>query len=210
MRFLDLGAPLRGALAAGLVGVAGAWNGPAVLALALTGGLAFFDLGRRRRVEHAATITRDPYGAAMQLAFLALLCAGAWENRSPEATWRSPGLLGVAGSGLLLAGVGLRHSAARALGRHFTVALALLDDHELVASGPYRWIRHPNYAALLLIALGTAMMVGSTLALGVAIALWLPLALLRIRAEERVLEARLGPRWTEYASTRWSLLPGVY
>jgi protein-S-isoprenylcysteine O-methyltransferase len=202
----------RGIAAAVLVGFAGAWNVPTVLVLSLVSGLTAFDLGRRNRDErtHGAGLLRDPYGIAMQVAFLVLMCAGAWDNRSPELTWRAPGVYGVIGLALILCGVRLRQSAARALGRHFTVVLSVLPDHELVASGPYRWLRHPNYAGLLLIAFGTAIMVRSPLFLVGTLVLWLPLALLRIRAEERVLEGRLGARWTEYASGRWSLVPGLY
>jgi protein-S-isoprenylcysteine O-methyltransferase len=108
---------------------------------------------------------------------------------------------------VVLAGVSLRRSAARALGRHFTVGLSLLADPELVVSGPYRWLRHPNYAGLLMIACGTAMMVRSPHALGVALAVWLPLALLRIRKEEHVLHERLGGAYTDYTRRRWCLVP---
>ena len=206
---------IRGAAAAALVGFAGHWNGPTVLILTLASGLSFFDLGRRSRRERVArssdpAFEPDPYGTAMQLAFLAVLCAGAWDNRAPEATWRSPGLLGGGGFAVILAGVRLRRSAARALGRHFTVALSLLADHELIATGPYRWLRHPNYAGLLLIAFGTATMVRSPRAAGVTLVVWLPLVLLRIRAEERVLQERLGSVYTDYTRDRWCLVPGVY
>lgn len=203
---------IRGAVAAGLVGTFGAWNGPTVLAFAIAAGLSFFDLSRRDRGERAvpATLAPDPYGVGMELAFLALLSAGAWENRAQELRWSSPGWAGVAGAAVIFAGMGLRQSAARALGRHFTVALAVLDDHELIADGPYRWIRHPNYAGLLMIAVGTALMARSRLALLVALAVWLPLALLRIREEERALHQRLGPRWDAYARDRWMLIPGIY
>ena len=206
----------RAIAAALLVGFAGAWNGPTVLVLVVASGLTTFDLGRRDRGERskltaaADGFLRDPYGMAMQVAFLLLMCAGAFENRAPERTWESPGGYGVIGMAVILVGVQLRQSAARALGRHFTVVLSVLPDHELVSSGPYRWLRHPNYASLLLIALGTGIMVRSPLFLAGTLALWLPLALMRIRAEERVLESRLGERWTEYANRRWSLLPGVY
>ena len=203
---------IRGAAAAALVGFAGHWNGPTVLILTLASGLSFFDLGRRARVERmpGTVFEPDPYGTAMQLAFLAVLCAGAWDNRAPEATWRSPGLLGGGGFAVILAGVRLRRSAARALGRHFTVALSLLADHQLIATGPYRWLRHPNYAGLLLIAFGTATMVCSPRAAGVTLVVWLPLVLLRIRAEERGLHERLGSAYADYTRERWCLVPGVY
>ena len=203
---------LRAAAAALVVGFAGAWNGPTVMALVIATALCAFDLGRRDREErgNAEGFLRDPYGMAMQLAFLALMCAGAWDNRVPLRTWQHPGLYGVVGAIVLLIGIRLRRSAARALGRHFTVVLSVLPDHELVSTGPYRWLRHPNYAGLLLIAIGTGIMVRSPLFLAGAVLLWLPLALLRIREEERVLRGRLGARWAEYASRRWSLVPGVY
>jgi protein-S-isoprenylcysteine O-methyltransferase Ste14 len=203
---------IRGAAAAALVGFAGHWNGPTVLILALASGLSFFDLGRRDRNERTPGTAFEPdlYGTAMQLAFLAVLCAGAWDNRAPEVTWRSPGLLGIGGFAVILAGACLRQSAARALGPHFTVALSLLADHQLIATGPYRWLRHPNYAGLLLIAFGTAMMVWSPKAAGVTLVVWLPLVLLRIRAEERVLHERLGSVYADYTRARWCLVPGVY
>ena len=204
---------IRGVAAAALVGFAGNWSGPRVLVLALASGLSFFDLGRRDRVERGAGSTAfeaDLYGPAMQLAFLGVLCAGAWDNRAPQVGWHPPGLLAACGLAVILAGVGLRRSAARALGRHFTVGLTLLADHELIATGPYRWLRHPNYAGLLMIAFGTAMMVESPRAFGVTVVVWLPLALLRIIKEERVLRERLGNAYADYVRERWCLLPGLY
>ena len=219
MEIRPLNAWARGIGTAALIGSAGNWSGPAVWALAITAGASFFDLGRRDRVERgnhtpnpgtADPFTPEIYGVAMQLAFLAVLCIGAWDNRGPEIAWRHPGPAGVVGFVMIMAGVALRQRAAQALGRHFTVGLSLFDDHELIVGGPYRWLRHPNYAALLLIALGTAMMVRSPRAAGVALVLWLPLALLRIAKEESALHARLGSAYGEYTRGRWCLMPGVY
>lgn len=204
---------MRGILATFLVGSVGRWNGPTVFVLAVTAGLSFFSLGRRDRVERddgEEAFAPEPYGMAMQLAFLAILTVGAWDNRSPADTWRHPGLLGVAGFAVIMLGVALRQSAAHALGRQFTVGLSVLTDHVLVDSGPYRWVRHPNYAGLLLVAIGTAMMVWSPSAALVSVVVWLPLALMRIRREERALRAHLGAAWGEYSRGRWCLLPGVY
>jgi protein-S-isoprenylcysteine O-methyltransferase Ste14 len=206
---------LRGAAAGILVGCAGNWNGPTVVVLALVAAITSFDLGRRDRIEHIgprglAALAFDPYGSAMQLAFLAILSAGAFDNRTPETAWRHPGLYGIAGFAVILAGVGLRRSAAQALGRHFTVVMSILEDHELIATGPYRWLRHPNYAGLLLIAVGTAIMVRSPLAVGVTLVGWLPLALLRIHAEERALHERMGQAFVDYCRDKWCLLPGIY
>ncbi len=202
---------LRGACAALVVGTIGRWNGPTVVVLAIASAFVFFDLGRRDRAERREIDADfDWWGNSMQLAFFFVLCAGAYENSAPEIAWRPPGLPGVVGLAVILLGVRLRQTAADALGRQFTVSLSVLDDHELVVTGPYRWLRHPNYAGLLLVAFGTALMVWSPLAVGVTLALWLPAALLRIRAEERSLQERLGAAYAEYARGRWRLVPGLY
>lgn len=206
---------LRGAAAGALVGCAGNWNGPTVLILAVVAAVVIFDLGRRDRAEQigpggVAAFAFDPYGRAMPLAFLAILAAGAFDNRAPELMWRHPGLYGIVGFATIMAGVLLRQAASQALGRHFTVVLSVLDDHVLIATGPYRWLRHPNYAGLLLVAIGTATMVRSPLAIGVTLVAWLPLALLRIHAEEHALHDRLGDAFVEYRRARWCLVPGLY
>ena len=201
----------RSACAALLVGFAGNWNGPVVATLVLTAGLTFFDLGRRDRAEQVEGADRvaDRFGGAMQLAFLAILCAAAWDNRAPGSL-RLPGLLEALGLVVILIGVRLRRDAAQALGRHFTVRLSLHDGHELVSTGPYQWIRHPNYAGLALVAFGTALMVRSPVAAAVAAGVWLPVVLLRIRDEERALSERYGVAYAEYSQRSWRLVRGIY
>jgi protein-S-isoprenylcysteine O-methyltransferase Ste14 len=200
---------LRGVAAAACVGIAGAWRGPTVLGLALASGLAFFDLARRAHAESGGDGRRLDWGAAMQLAFLAILCAAAWENRA-RGGWPDTELVDALGLVIIASGVGLRRSAARALGRQFTVRLSIFDRHQLVSTGPYRWLRHPNYVGLMLIALGTATMVRSPLAALVAVGLWLPITLLQIRGEERVLRRHLDTAYDDYARRSWRLLPGIY
>jgi protein-S-isoprenylcysteine O-methyltransferase Ste14 len=201
----------RGAAAAAIVGIAGGWNGPVPMVLALVSGVTFLDLGRRDLAERdgSALLTRDPFGRVMQLAFLGVLSAAAWDNRCRD-PWTIPGLVEGLGLVMLVGGGWLRNSAAQALGRHFTVALSLCDDHELVLVGPYRWLRHPSYTALLLVALGTAAMVRSPLAVVVALVVWLPSALMRIRSEECVLRNRFGEAYSEYSRSSWYLVPWIY
>ena len=208
---------IRGLAAAAIVGLAGRCNGPTVIVLACAAGWSVFDLGRREELERtepqrggAALPAVEPYGVAMQLAFVAVLGVGAWDNRAPEVAWRSPGVLGGLGFAVIMLGVALRQSAAQALGSRFTVGVSVPADHELVVTGPYRWIRHPNYAGLLLVAFGTAMMVWSPLAAETALVAWLPPALLRIHKEERALHDQLGNAFLDYTRESWCLVPGVY
>jgi protein-S-isoprenylcysteine O-methyltransferase Ste14 len=68
---------------------------------------------------------------------------------------------------------------------------------ELVTSGPYRFARHPIYAAYVLVNCGLWLR-HPTLPFGTVLVVWLALLALRIRYEERLLEAV----FPEYASYR--------
>src|SRR6185312_1899697 len=63
------------------------------------------------------------------------------------------------GIALLIAGLGFSIWARRRLGRNWSGTVTVKHDHELVRTGPYRWVRHPIYTGILL------GFVGSTVAL---------------------------------------------
>ena len=78
----------------------------------------------------------------------------------------------------------------------------------LVTWGPYRWFRHPIYAAVLLF-LWTAVATHPsllTLALGVAAT---AATAVRMRSEERLLVQRY-PEYGEYAARTKRIVPGVF
>ena len=119
-------------------------------------------------------------------------------------------LAAVSGLTFIAAGLGLRALAMRALGGSLGVRLHVRDDGGLVHAGPYKWIRHPNYAGLILIAGGIAVSFSSSLALFAAVCLWLPALLLHIAREERMLIERFGRQYRAYMSRTWRLIVGIY
>jgi len=60
----------------------------------------------------------------------------------------------LAGLALFLAGEALRLWCMRVLGVEWNARAAVHPELRVVASGPYRWIRHPNYLGVLLEFLG--------------------------------------------------------
>ena len=88
---------------------------------------------------------------------------------------------------LWLGAQALRYAAVRALGERWTVRIFVLPGAPLVTGGPYRWVRHPNYLAVVLELLAAPMLFGAwrtALVVGVLDAFALRL---RIAEEERAL-----------------------
>jgi protein-S-isoprenylcysteine O-methyltransferase Ste14 len=83
-------------------------------------------------------------------------------------------------------------------------------DHQLVRDGPYRYVRHPIYTALIAIAVGTTLVYRSYLLLVVA-ALSIFAHLWWAATEEKLLSSPegLGDDYRTYASRTGRFLPRV-
>ena len=91
---------------------------------------------------------------------------------------------------LLLAARALRQWAFWTLGRYFTFTVQTSADQVVVTTGPYRFVRHPAYTALLLAAAAGGLYVGNWLSL-VALVVAVTAGLVyRITVEERALSQR--------------------
>jgi protein-S-isoprenylcysteine O-methyltransferase Ste14 len=109
----------------------------------------------------------------------------------PEAP--EPMALRWTGTGLAFAAYAPAAWAALYLGRSFSL---LPEVRRLVARGPYRWVRHPLYAAYLLWAAGV-LLADPTPAMLAVIATFVALLAARARVEEIKLAATL-PGYAEY------------
>jgi protein-S-isoprenylcysteine O-methyltransferase Ste14 len=105
------------------------------------------------------------------------------------------------------AGVALRYWSALALGPWFTREVHLDPDQELVSRGPYRWLRHPLYTGLLIIALGMAAVFANVPGVLATVGLVAAALYRRVHREEALLEARFAGEYRRWRSRRWGLLP---
>jgi protein-S-isoprenylcysteine O-methyltransferase Ste14 len=104
-------------------------------------------------------------------------------------------------------GVALRLWAIRTLGRFYSHRVVHHQEHRVVATGPYAWVRHPAYAGMLGAHLGfVAFFLNGYSVAGLAL---LAAAIaVRIRVEDRMLAT--VPDYPEYAAGRAGLVPGVW
>ena len=65
-----------------------------------------------------------------------------------ERPWRVG--LGIAMALLIALTMALRYWAIRSLGPHWNTRVIVLPDAKIVSKGPYQWIRHPNYLAVII------------------------------------------------------------
>jgi len=112
-----------------------------------------------------------------------------------------------AGLGLWAAGMAVLVWAARVLRRYMDVD-GVTEDHELVARGPYRYVRHPVYGSFTAIAAGLGLVFRSYLLAAVA-AVWLAAGMWWAAEEETLLASPegLGDAYRAYSERTGRFLP---
>ncbi len=123
-------------------------------------------------------------GAALVGCSITAVAEFAWRT---EAASGAEALRVIVGATMMVIGIALRISAIRGLGRFFLDGLTLLDDHRRVNTGVYARMRHPSELGTLLLAAGTVTTLGSQSAGLLALLTLMPLVLVRIHLENRLM-----------------------
>ncbi|WP_425230271.1 methyltransferase family protein [Sphingomonas sp.] len=188
---------------------------PALAALAL-GFLVFFVsllLARTRRVLDAgeAGATRSPasvLGIALQ--GLGIGTASFGPQRVTLDPLSPAALMQAALVAVLMAGaVALFFWASRTMGRNWSLRARVREDHQLVTDGPFAWIRHPIYTAMLLFTLALAVAFGHPRQLLIGLPIFALGTMVRVRAEEALLRGMFGAAYDAWAVRVKRFVPGV-
>ena len=99
----------------------------------------------------------------------------------------SPQVLLVAGFGVFAAAKILKLWAVMTLGRRWSYRVLVLPSEPLITTGPYAYLRHPNYAAVFGEIGGFALMVGAGVTGVVSLVAFAVLVRRRIAVEEKAL-----------------------
>lgn len=126
-------------------------------------------------------------------------------RRNPIPQTAAVGIVGVA---LCAAGIAFAIWARWHLGRNWSGTPSLKEGHELVTSGPYRYVRHPIYTGIILAFLGSAL-IGGTLWMFAFVFLFITF-LARVGAEERLMMQQFPDQYPEYKKRTKTLIPFVF
>jgi protein-S-isoprenylcysteine O-methyltransferase len=122
----------------------------------------------------------------------------------------APRAIGLVGLLLLISGYAIRATAIRTLGKYFTGTVVIKSDHQLIRTGPYRYLRHPAYTGTLLAHLGLGLAFANWFSLLLSTLPFLLVAMYRMRVEEQALAATFGADYSTYCKTSKRLIPGLY
>jgi protein-S-isoprenylcysteine O-methyltransferase Ste14 len=100
----------------------------------------------------------------------------------------------------------LRRRAIRELGKMWSLHVEIRERHQLVVTGPYRWVRHPAYTSMILELASLGFLLQSRYASLLAGLLFVPTLVARIRIEEAALSAQLAG-YSDYQRRTPALLP---
>jgi len=97
----------------------------------------------------------------------------------------------------------------KSLGDSYSNDIVLLKNHQLVTSGPYRFIRHPLYLAQMLSDLGAAVALLSYIAFPLVVLIEIPILVIRAIYEDKFLANAFRDKFTEYKKKSGLLLPFI-
>lgn len=123
------------------------------------------------------------------------------------ATYPQPDVVGWAGVLVFAAALILLWRAHRDLGVNWSPSLELSTRQQLVTAGIYRHLRHPIYAAVWLACLAQALLLHNWIAGLGGLLLFLPVYLVRVPKEERMMLDAFGEEYRQYMQRTGGIFP---
>lgn len=186
-----------------------------IIVLVLLSAMSMSAYYRRRARREGGTISRsreEPLLVVLRLAAtVPLLAAIAAYLISPAwMAWSSlplPGWLRILAIVVAVSSVALLWWVLRSIGRNISETVLTKESHQLVTTGPYRWVRHPLYSVGLALLFSIGVMAANLVMLAITV-VWAVLILsLVIPREETALLEKFGDDYRSFRSRTGRLLP---
>jgi protein-S-isoprenylcysteine O-methyltransferase Ste14 len=114
------------------------------------------------------------------------------------------------GMSLIVIGLMVRIHSILTLRQFFTYSVEKVENHKIIETGLYKYIRHPGYLGQLIIFIGISISMSNWLSI---FAMMLPISLAylyRIKVEESFMIKQLGENYLDYQKRTKRLIPGVF
>lgn len=125
-----------------------------------------------------------------------------------DTQWQSFSITMLLGFLLFAGGIAFRLNAIDTLGKFYSHRVRLIEEHSVVDSGPYQWVRHPAYTGMLMAHLGFVLVFFNIYAFLALILVLMPAIVKRIKVEETALFEL--PGYSQYAESHKRLVPGFW
>ena len=116
----------------------------------------------------------------------------------------------MAGFGLLVLGDIVLHISHAQLGSYWTPTLQIRDEHKLIDTGIYAWVRHPMYLAVLLYGLAL-LLIAHNYIISISYNFFsLYFAIIRVPKEEKMMIQEFGQQYETYMKYTGGLFPKLF
>ena len=110
---------------------------------------------------------------------------------------------------IALSSVWLAMAAIKELGKQWSLAARLVEDHKLITSGVYQTVRHPIYTAMLGMLVATGLVYSNWIALVVSVIVFIAGTKIRTNLEEGLLRKAFGKEFEDWKAKVPGLIPFV-
>jgi len=114
------------------------------------------------------------------------------------------------GMALVLIGLMIRIHSIRTLNQFFTYSIAKMENHKIIETGLYKFIRHPGYLGQLIIFIGISTAMSNWLSI---LFMMIPITigyLYRIQVEEKFMIDQLGEDYLNYQERTNRIIPLLF
>jgi protein-S-isoprenylcysteine O-methyltransferase Ste14 len=112
------------------------------------------------------------------------------------------------GVALVIPGLAFAIWARVHIGSNWSGTVTVKEDHQLIRSGPYAWVRHPIYTGLITALLGTTVASGTVHA-AIGLAIIVVSFVRKLRIEEEFMRATFPGEYERYSALVPALIPFV-
>jgi protein-S-isoprenylcysteine O-methyltransferase Ste14 len=149
---------------------------------------------RRRKEGLSLTVAITSFYFAYVIGFVTYLLNPTWMAWSAVGM---PSMVRWIGTAPLLFGAAFMVWGLHHIGRNITISISTKEDHTLVTTGPYRWVRHPLYSGGMVEAVGLCLLMANWFVALNAGLFWVLIAY-RTPMEEKELIETFGDEYRQY------------